>query len=192
MENFLKLVKQNRTLAPERIIDLVYRNVTSFSGSELQYDDFTMLVSRLSIDTSETVRKMFQYPAVPESVPRLRDDLSRVLVTCGIQGELLEDLLLVSDEAATNIVLHAFEQKQSTSSIFNCKVNVRVGDEIKLEFRDQGKPFNIEEVRQPDVRENLAGRRKGGFGVYLIRTLTDSVDYARTAGENVLRILKKL
>lgn len=192
MENFIRLVRQNRTLPPERIIDLVYRNVTSFSGSELQYDDFTMLVSRLDVDKYDTVRKIFQYPAKPGSVPRLRDDLGGVFQKCGIAGQLLDDLLLVSDEAATNIVLHAFENESKAAPVFDCKVSIRQGEEISLEFRDYGKPFKLNEVKEPNVQENLAGRRRGGFGVYLIRTLMDSVDYARSAGENVLRILKKL
>ena len=61
-----------------------------------------------------------------------------------------------------------------------------------MEFEDRGRPFDIDEVAQPDVNENLAGRRKGGFGVFLIRSLMDRVQYRREGGVNYLRMEKKV
>ncbi|WP_016753606.1 ATP-binding protein, partial [Leptospira santarosai] len=46
------------------------------------------------------------------------------------------------------------------------------------------------EVQKPSIEDNLSGKRKGGFGVYLIETLMDSVDYSNEGGKNVL-VLKK-
>ena len=42
------------------------------------------------------------------------------------------------------------------------------------------------------MRQNLAGKRKGGFGVYLIKSLMNRVEYRREGGVNYLFAEKDL
>jgi anti-sigma regulatory factor (Ser/Thr protein kinase) len=48
------------------------------------------------------------YPAVPESVPAARRELTAVAVSAGASGERLEEIRLAVSEALTNAVMHAY------------------------------------------------------------------------------------
>ena len=46
LDRFIQLLKAERKKDPDEIIENVYRSVLDFTGSDLQSDDFTMLISR--------------------------------------------------------------------------------------------------------------------------------------------------
>ena len=192
LEAFIDLIVSHRNDQPDQLIDRMYRSVMDFSGSDLQYDDFTMLVTRFL----GTIRDLGQYniklPARVESVPSLRDFIGKVCHRHGLSGQELEDILLVSDEAATNIVLHAYRDTDIAEPEFECSIQIEAGTKMRLEFKDWGQPFRLDEVKNPDLSENMAGRRKGGFGVYLIKSLMDHVAYRREDGVNYLLTEKNL
>ncbi len=192
LEKFVELITKNRNDTPEMLIDRVYRSVIDFSGSDLQYDDFTMLVTRFLGTIRDLGTYEIKLPARVESIPSLRDFIGKVCHRHGLSGQELEDILLVSDEAATNIVLHAYRDTELSEPEFECKLVIEAGTKITLEFRDHGQAFRLDEVKNPDLSENMAGRRKGGFGVYLIKSLMDSVNYRREAGINYLLTEKNL
>lgn len=178
MDRLVEILQGAGERSPDEIVDLVFKKVMDFSGSELQYDDFTMLVTRFF----GTIRDQKQYhislPARVESVPLLRDFVLRACHSHGLAGQDVEDILLAADEAATNVILHAYKGADSAAE-FECRLEIEAGARLRIEMTDQGAPFNQDAVPGPDVRENMAGRRRGGFGVYLIRSLMDHVDYFR-------------
>ncbi len=61
-----------------------------------------------------------------------------------------------------------------------------------FEFRDTGIAFDPRPARLPDIQEKLRTGGRGGFGIYLFRTLMDGYEYRREAGQNVLVVFKKL
>jgi len=57
---------------------------------------------------------------------------------------------------------------------------------------DDGKPFNLNEIREEiDPDSSLENRKIGGLGIHLIRSLADRIDYHRKEGRNVVEIFKK-
>lgn len=192
MEKFIDLVTEHRNDDPQHLIDRVYRSVLDFSGSDLQYDDFTMLVTRFLGTIRDLGTYEIKLPARVESIPALRDFIGKVCHRHGLSGQELEDILLVSDEAATNIVLHAYRDTEIAEPEFECELQIEADNRIRLEFRDRGQAFRLDEVKNPDLSENMAGRRKGGFGVYLIKSLMSSVTYRREDGVNYLLTEKNL
>ena len=193
-DRFVQQLRLHLHRDPGEIIEYVYRNVTGFSGSELQTDDFTMLISRFH----GTIQGMREYhirlPAQKNSIRIFRDQIMQLCMKHGLSGHDLDDILLVADEAATNIVVHAYGGQEGENSYFDCDLQIDSENMVRLQFRDQGQPFMMQEVPSPNVADNLAGRRKGGFGVYLMKSLMQRVEYARTDGVNYLiaeRSLKK-
>ena len=116
----------------------------------------------------------------------------QICIRHGLFGDELDDILLVSDEAATNIIVHAYEGTALDSPDFECDLQIESHNYVRINFRDQGQPFHLDRVQQPDVRQNLAGKRKGGFGVYLIKSLMNRVEYRREGGVNYLFAEKDL
>lgn len=65
------------------------------------------------------------------------------------------------------------------------------GDRACFEFRDTGIAFDPRPIRSPDIGEKLRTGCRGGFGIYLFRTLMDGYEYRREDGQNVLLVFKK-
>ncbi len=192
LEKFIRLLRANRERQPAELIDIVYQSVLDFSGTALQSDDFTMLVSRFQ-GALEGVREYhLKLPAHKDSIPALRDRLMQICIRHGLFGDELDDILLVSDEAATNILVHAYADTTLPNPDFECDLQIESHNYVRINFRDQGRPFRMDEVKKPDVRQNLAGKRKGGFGVYLIKSLMNRVEYRRENGVNYLFAEKDL
>lgn len=65
------------------------------------------------------------------------------------------------------------------------------GDRACFEFRDTGVAFDPRPVKAPDLDEKLRTGRRGGFGIYLFRTLMDGFEYRREDGQNILLVFKR-
>jgi serine/threonine-protein kinase RsbW len=66
------------------------------------------------------------------------------------------------------------------------------GDRACFEFRDTGVAFDPRPVKPPDIDEKLRTGRRGGFGIYLFRSLMDGYEYRREDAQNVLLVFKRL
>ncbi len=192
LDTFVSIIKENINNTPGEIIDAVYDSVLKFSGEKPQYDDFTMMISRFHTVEHKTGVYHLTLPAIVESIPILRDYITRLCINHGIDGQLRDDILLAADEAATNITMHAYEGIDIENPSFECDINIKYGSHFIIQFIDNGKFFNIDEVQHPDVQKNLSGKRKGGFGVYLIRALMDKCEYERKNNRNYFTAEKSL
>lgn len=103
----------------------------------------------------------------------------------GNRETLAYDLNLVLTEAVTNAIVHtATETSENT---------VRVGIELRegqlyIRVIDHGQGFDLDAIPAPD----LDNPSEGGYGLFFIRTLMDSVEYRKIKGGNLLEMRKQL
>lgn len=130
-----------------------------------------------------------EFAAERGSIPDVHDFVKATLDANGISGLPQDDLVLACDEAATNIVEYGFktEPKKSNHFTLALKCNKK---RVTATFFHRGVPFNPENVPEPDIKKNLSGERKGGYGVFLIRRLVDKIVYSARERLNVTRITK--
>jgi serine/threonine-protein kinase RsbW len=104
---------------------------------------------------------------------------------CGDREALAYHLNLVLTEATANAIKHANynDPKEQVRVTIHIKEN-----ELKIKVYDHGQGFNLETVPIPD----LDHPKEGGMGLFLIRTLMDSVRYFRENDCNILEIVKIL
>jgi len=90
---------------------------------------------------------------------------------------------LVVEEALVNVFVHGYNQHQG-------QVEVRCLDSedssLTIEIRDTGVSFNPLSHADPDFQSDLATRKIGGMGVFLIRKMADGVAYRREGDNNIL------
>ena len=96
------------------------------------------------------------------------------------------DLSLV--EVCINIVLYAYPHEKGRIVLSSWREPRR----LFYEVRDSGQPFDPRTMKRPDVKEMMRAARKGGFGIFLSRTMMDGFDYRREDGQNVLTLSKRL
>ena len=99
--------------------------------------------------------------------------------------ETINLLILAFQEAATNVILHAYDGKEEQP----IEVVVDVDDlQASISIYHEGRDFDPEGVQSPA----FDGSRETGFGIYLIRQSMDEVEYFRgEQGRKGIRLVKK-
>lgn len=129
------------------------------------------------------------FPARFEFLDEIREFVADVARKNGFTDKEIYSLQLAADEAASNIIEHAYEGVSGATFDVTCAMQ---DDALVITMRDDGKPFDVSKVKQPDLKADLSERQIGGLGVYLIRKLMDEVHYesnARTG--NLLTMIKR-
>jgi anti-sigma regulatory factor (Ser/Thr protein kinase) len=93
------------------------------------------------------------------------------------------------DELITNIIAHAYTDKEEHAVLLECRLNENTVD---LELRDDGVPFDPTTQTRPNTQLAVEDRDIGGLGIHLVMTLMDKVEYQREGDFNVLKIIKIL
>jgi len=121
---------------------------------------------------------------------RIRNELDRYL-----RGSLLPDtihntLLVVTEEVLTNIIRYGCCDEASDT------IEIKVRHEnaiVHMEFIDSGKPFNpLKEASRKSAGQLVDNLEPGGFGVHLVRGLTNDQEYTRKSDRNHFRITKRI
>lgn len=118
----------------------------------------------------------------------IRDFITGHAEECKIPGQVLNALILAVDEAATNIVKHAYHY--ATDKEIHIVFQV-TDEECTVSLTDFGDSFDPSLIPQPNMKEYLQQHRVGGLGLYLIRTLMDGMEYKTDPGHANKLILKK-
>lgn len=122
-----------------------------------------------------------------EEAPRVARRIEYFLHDEKISDSIINKILLCVDELVTNIIAHAYTDKQEHAVLLECRV---YEDRIELELRDDGVPFDPTTQTRPDVKMSLEDRNIGGLGIHLVMTLMDKVEYQHEGDFNVLKITK--
>lgn len=125
----------------------------------------------------------------PEEAPRIARKIEQFLHDEQIDDSTINKLLLCVDELITNIIGHAYTDKQEHAVLLECRV---LDDKIELELRDDGVPFDPTKQNHPNLKLSLDDRNIGGLGIHLVVTLMDKVDYKREGDYNVLIATKMI
>ncbi len=120
-----------------------------------------------------------------EGVSRASESFRQALKRLSVSPLIAFELKTVFYEAATNIRSHAclscgdqvkFESRATKS-------------QITLIFTDSGRPFDPTMIPvEMDLRKAAANRQRHGFGIAMIRRMTDGMSYVRR--DNTMNVLK--
>lgn len=92
------------------------------------------------------------------------------------------------EEVLTNIIRHSYGGRQDQWIEIKWRI---FPEKIEVEFRFGGKPVEVPEEKF-DIHRKVKERKKGGFGLEIIRKASDKVEFGREGEENWWRIEKKL
>lgn len=125
-----------------------------------------------------------------ERLIAVRDFVSGAAREFGFNDEEISKIALAVDEACTNVIKHAYKFDPGKQ----LNVTVKRGDgAFEVSIRDTGKQFNPAGLEPPDMKEYLTHFRRGGLGVYLMKTLMDKIEYNFEPGQpNEVRLTKYL
>lgn len=125
-----------------------------------------------------------------ERLIAVREFVSDAARAFGFNDEEVSKIALAVDEACTNVIKHAYKFDPSKT----IQVIVNAADRtFQIAIRDTGVQFNPTALHAPDMKEYLSHYRRGGLGVYLMKSLMDKVEYDIAPGRmNEVRLTKYL
>jgi serine/threonine-protein kinase RsbW len=98
-------------------------------------------------------------------------------------------MILILEELYTNTITHGSTDGREVFIEVNLSIDK---NELVMTYKDNGIPFNVLELPDPDLTASIENREVGGLGVHYVKTLTDSVEYEYLDKHNVLKMKKKL
>src|SRR5437868_13605422 len=98
-----------------------------------------------------------------ESLDAIREFVVDAAHEAGLDEKEVYKVQLAADEAASNIIEHAYEGVTDGQIEISTEV---AGDSLQITMRDRGKPFNPEEIAEPDLNAGLEERAVGGLGLF--------------------------
>ncbi len=129
-------------------------------------------------------------PSQTDRLKEVRDFVSTIARQFGFGEDDVNKIVLAVDEACTNIIKHAYEYRKNHS----IKLSIQTqGTAFEVTITDQGRSFDPSGIPQPNMKEYLSHFKKGGLGMYLMKTVMDKVEYDFKPGpENCVRLTKYL
>jgi serine/threonine-protein kinase RsbW len=122
-----------------------------------------------------------QFAAKFDFLDEIREFVGDVARKNGFTDREVYNIQLATDEAASNIIEHAYEGITNGSLEISCGVRNKV---MTIILVDHGESFDPSGVPAPDLKADLSDRKIGGLGLFLMRKLMDEVHYTAEPKKN--------
>lgn len=123
-------------------------------------------------------------PSDPKLLKIVRCGINHLCDVCGFTKEDSHAITLAVDEAASNIIKHAYQGQKDKPIIVNCRV---LEDRLEIVLRDFGIKADLNKIKS----RKLEDVRPGGLGVHFIKSTMDVVIYDNSLQDGNQLILAK-
>jgi serine/threonine-protein kinase RsbW len=125
-------------------------------------------------------------PATIENTRLLVQSVSGCARQQGYSESRTTEIEMAVEEALVNICRYAYPGEAGDIAL-RCRRSGR--DRITIEIKDSGIPFDPLSLPDPDLGPDIARRKVGGLGIFLIRKMVNEVHYRRDANKNILTFI---
>ena len=123
------------------------------------------------------------------------DNLYEMLEFISSQAELtgfstldISHIEIAAEEALVNIISYAYPEHVGNIEI---ACLTEKGEKLTIKIIDHGIPFNpLSKPKKVDLSKSVEELRPGGYGIYFITRMMDTVEYTRENDSNVLILIK--
>lgn len=115
----------------------------------------------------------------------LRAVMNQVCQLAAFSQREISKIVLAVDEACSNVMRHAYKGQLGKPIQVTCTISANT---LEIIMVDYGIPLEPQKIKSRDLNE----LRPGGLGVYLIKSVMDSVVYSHEHGKNKLVMTKSL
>jgi anti-sigma regulatory factor (Ser/Thr protein kinase) len=136
----------------------------------------------------------YTYPAVADSVPRAREAMSSFARSVGVTDDQLDSIRLAVSEAATNVVVHAYDDEsgriQLDAGLSSGELWVLIADDglgMRPDIPSPGLGFGLSLISQVCDEFEIAKRSSGGLEVRMRFALGSGIKWAEGTGRSSIR-----
>lgn len=90
-----------------------------------------------------------------------------------------------AEELVVNIIRYAFDDALRHEIVLEIRVEP---GRVLVRVEDDGRPFDPSSVQPPDLVGSIESRQVGGWGVHLVRAMSDEIRYERCGAFNRVEV----
>ena len=139
------------------------------------------------MNTNETVQ--LTLPNQLSCLPTAQAVVREAARSCGFDDAALSEIEVAVEEAATNVMKHAYDVEENPTFDIVCK---RLGDGMQIVLREKGIPFDpkLIPLYKPDLLD--LDSPAAGMGFHLMKSMVDDVQFVNLGPEGKETRLLKL
>ena len=122
---------------------------------------------------------VFDVPADPAAMFMVRALVGKISEKIGFEAEEVDKLVLAVDEACTNVIRHAYANRDDGRIVLSFTIGL---DYFEVIIRDFGSGEDPATFQGRDLDEV----RPGGLGIHFIRSAVDKIEYSVPPGGGML------
>src|SRR5688572_15724404 len=123
-----------------------------------------------------------------ENLKGVRDFIRVSLKNHHIPDLQISEIVLALDEMCSNLMIHAHHCKNDDH--FEIIIHVENNEPLVHEIIDDGTVFDINDISTSAIDNIIHEKRKGGLGIRLVKSIMDKVEYQKTSGHTICRLVK--
>lgn len=135
-----------------------------------------------------TETRELRIKAARRNIPRIIAFVTEAAEAAGLNEDEVFHCQLSVDEAATNVIEHAYGEGEEGQIVVNCVIR---SASLIIKISDQGQPFDPMSIPEPVFSADPAEMEPGGLGLTIIRRMMDEVVYESEDGVNTLKLIKR-
>jgi serine/threonine-protein kinase RsbW len=129
-------------------------------------------------------------PSEKSNLQRIRAFIIDVLREQHLSDIEVHSMVLAVDEVCANLMIHS--NNCSPSHSIAVEINIKSKRKIVFDIIDKGSGFDIRKYPEPDLKEIIRKRKKGGVGLLLVKRIMDDIDFITNKDYNIVRLTKNL
>lgn len=137
------------------------------------------------------MKKSLSVPCTPSNLSEVRDFSRSFFRDCQFDEHLSQKLVLAIDEATANAIIHGNHSRSERLLHLEMSFDER---QFHARIHDVG---NIEQMRIDQMSRNRLlqkrhARQQGGFGLYIMSCIMDSIEFINEGSHNVCKMTKSV
>ncbi len=178
-DRLINLVNSVEAVSPEALCKLIKEDIDRFAGTAPQFDDITMLSLSLKCVLSDNEISVIPDEDSRSSVNSFADSLTSKLE---VVPKVANKINIIFDEIYTNILNY--------SRATTCTVSYSIdGRKLHITFTDNGIEYNPLSAAEPDITLSAEEREIGGLGIFMVKKMTESMEYTYEDNKNILKLV---
>jgi len=121
----------------------------------------------------------------------IREFITEHLEEIGLRTIDLNLIVLAIDEVCANLIIHSnkCDQEKKLEIFFDYDI---IRQQLQVNIKDQGQLFEYKKYSEPNIKDLIKSRKKGGIGLLLVRKIMDRIEYSTDNFHNVTKLSKKI
>ncbi len=177
----IKLLNDNVTLNPEKLCNIVMKDIDKFVDGYEQSDDITMLAFTYLGKYEE---RHLHYKSKLSEYTSFKNDFTDMYSKYNLSHKMLNNIEICAEEIFVNIAQYSYKDDNGDIDV----LLTYSPHEVSLTFIDSGKPFDPLKREDPDTHLPASEREIGGLGIFMVKNISDFIHYSYQDKKNILVI----